>query len=159
MKTFSLKTPKDTIKLGNVLGSVLKASDVICLNGDLGAGKTLLSKSIAEGMGIEPQEVTSPTFAIMNVYDSSSIPIYHFDWYRLNDVDELYDVGYEEYLDSDGVCIIEWADLFKEELPKEYLDINILLAPEGGRTLVMTPHGDHYEAISEKVDEIVNFRD
>ena len=159
MKTFSLKTPKDTTKLGNVLGSVLKAGDVICLNGDLGAGKTLLSKSIAQGLGVEPEEVTSPTFAIMNVYDSSSIPIYHFDWYRLNDVDELYDIGYEEYLDSDGVCIIEWADLFKEELPKEYLNINISIASEGGRTLVMTSNGERYEAISEKVEKIVNFRD
>lgn len=159
MKSFSLKTPKDTIKLGNALGSVLKAGDVICLNGDLGAGKTLLSKSIAEGMEIAPEEVTSPTFAIMNIYDSGSIPIYHFDWYRLNDVDELYDIGYEEYLDSDGVCLIEWAELFKEELPKEYLDINIAIASEGGRTLIITTYGERYEAISEKVDAIVNFRD
>lgn len=159
MKTFSLKNANDTIKLGNVLGSVLEAGDVVCLNGDLGAGKTLLSKSIAEGMGIEPEDVTSPTFAIMNIYDSGSIPIYHFDWYRLNDVDELYDIGYEEYLDSDGVCIIEWADLFKEELPEGYLDINIAISSKGGRTLKMTTHGKRYEAISEKVDAIVNFRD
>jgi tRNA threonylcarbamoyladenosine biosynthesis protein TsaE len=158
MKVFSLKTPEDTRKFGNILGSVLKVGDVISLNGDLGAGKTLLSKSIAEGMGVDPKDVTSPTFAIMNVYDQGLIPIYHFDWYRLNNIDELYDTGYEEYLESNGVCIIEWAELFKEELPTEYLDLKLTLNSLGGRDLIMTTYGEKYTAISEKVDEIVNFR-
>lgn len=92
---------------GLALGKVLTGGDVVCLTGDLGAGKTTLTKSIALGLGIE-EYVTSPSYTIVNEYDGR-LPLYHFDVYRINDVEEMYELGYEEYFFGSGVCVIEWA--------------------------------------------------
>ncbi len=114
---------KETENLGYKLGKLLAGGEIICMTGDLGAGKTTMTQSIAKGLEVEDY-VTSPTFTIINEYEGRC-PLYHFDVYRINDVDEMYDLGYEEYFYSDGVSIIEWADIIKEILPGERLNIEI----------------------------------
>ena len=107
-KNIKLDSLEITEKFGEKLGSLLQAGDVICLNGELGAGKTTLTKNIAKGMGIEDY-VTSPTFSIINEY-YGKLNLYHFDTYRLEDVEEVSYLGFDEYFYGDGVCVIEWAD-------------------------------------------------
>lgn len=100
------------------LGSRLQKGDILALIGDLGTGKTALTKAIARGMGIT-DTITSPTFTIVQEYTGGRLPLYHFDVYRINDPEEMYELGYEEYFFGEGVCIIEWADLIQELLPEE----------------------------------------
>ena len=120
IKLFSLE---DTNEFGIKLGKNLRAGDILCLNGDLGAGKTTLTKSIGIGLGVD-EYITSPTFALINQY-SGRIPVYHFDVYRLENVDELFDLGFDEYFYGGGVCIIEWADKIDKMIPKERIVIDI----------------------------------
>lgn len=118
-----LKNLQETKLFGIKLGKLLKAGDILCLNGDLGAGKTTLTKSI--GLGLEVQGyITSPTFNLINEYDGR-LKMYHFDVYRLNNVDDLYDLGFDEYFYGDGVCIIEWADKIEGVIPKERIVLDI----------------------------------
>lgn len=100
------------------LGSRLQKGDILALIGDLGTGKTALTKAIALGMGIT-DTITSPTFTIVQEYTTGRLPLYHFDVYRINDPEELFELGYEEYFFGQGVCVIEWADLIEELLPEE----------------------------------------
>lgn len=100
-------SPEETRRFGERLAGVLQAGDVLLLLGNLGAGKSELTRGIARGLGIH-QPVTSPSFTILNVYDDGRLPLYHFDWYRLQSVDELYEMGMEEYLGGDGVAVVEW---------------------------------------------------
>lgn len=115
-KTYLLKTEEDTRSLGKQLAGAAKASDVIALVGDLGVGKTTLAKAIAAHLGIK-EEITSPTFTILAQYESGRLPFYHFDVYRVHEEDELFEIGFQEYLDGEGLCVIEWADLIEELLP------------------------------------------
>ena len=132
-----------TEALGNLVGQHVKDGDVLCLSGDLGAGKTLFSRGVATALGVQPDEVTSPTFAIMNVYEGSELEIRHFDLYRLNRPEELEDIGFEEYAGGDGVTLIEWAELFSEQLPEEYLQVE--LRHEGaGRRALLKSRGERY---------------
>ena len=145
-----------TEALGQLLGKHAKDGDVICLSGDLGAGKTLLSRGLATALGVEPEEVTSPTFAIMNVYQGRELEVRHFDLYRLNRPEELEDIGFGEYAGGDGVTLIEWAELFSEQLPEEYLQI--VLQHEGkGRRAVLTARGERYEELLKEVEEDADF--
>ena len=112
----------ETIALGRVLGTCLSEGDVLVLTGDLGAGKTQLTKGIAQGLGIS-DDVTSPTFNILMVYDGGELPLYHFDLYRLDDPDQLEDTGLYDLLDGDGVCVIEWGEQFAREIGDERLDV------------------------------------
>jgi len=118
------KSVEETVEAGRKLGRILSGGDVVCLSGDLGAGKTAFTGGIADALGIKGY-VTSPTFTIVNEYDSGRIPLYHFDVYRLGDPDELIEIGIEEYLDSDGVVVIEWADLVEKVLPDECIKVEI----------------------------------
>lgn len=118
-----LNSLEETEKFGIKLGKFLQKGDILCLNGELGAGKTTMTKSIGIGLGVE-EYITSPTFALINQY-SGRLPVYHFDVYRLENVDELYDLGFDEYFYGDGVCIIEWADKIKRMLPKERIVVDI----------------------------------
>ena len=113
----------ETYNIGIKIGKQLKAGDILSLNGDLGAGKTYLTKGIAKGLGIEDY-ITSPTFTILNEYEGR-IPLYHFDVYRINDVEEMYEIGFEEYLYGNGVCVIEWGNIVEEILPKNAINIKI----------------------------------
>lgn len=114
----------ETRKLGYEMGRNAKAGEVYCLKGDLGVGKTVFTKGFAEGLEIS-EHITSPTFTIVNEYLSGRLPFYHFDVYRIGDPEEMYDIGYEEYLFGDGVCLIEWAELIKEILPENVKWIEI----------------------------------
>ena len=122
MAEFVTRTTKETIELGQKLGTLLRAGDVLVLTGDLGAGKTQLTKGIAAGMGVE-DDVTSPTFTIQMVYDGAEMPLYHFDLYRLDDPDQLDDTGLFDALESDGPCVIEWGEQFVEQIGDERLDV------------------------------------
>ena len=120
MLNFITKSPDETFKLGEKVAELLVDGIVICLQGDLGAGKTLFVQGLAKGLEIR-EEVTSPTFALLNIYQGRKT-LYHFDLYRLDFSEELYDIGFYEYLErEDGVTIIEWPDKFPDELPQEYL--------------------------------------
>ena len=103
------QNPEQTLAIGKAVGEVLRPGDFINLNGTLGAGKTLLVKGIAEGQGIDPEDVTSPTFALINEYHGR-YSLYHFDIYRLDRPEELEDIGYEDYFFGTGICLVEWGD-------------------------------------------------
>lgn len=144
-KNIKLDTLEITEKFGENLGSLLQTGDVICLNGELGAGKTTLTKSIAKGMGIEDY-VTSPTFSIINEY-YGKLNLYHFDTYRLENVEEVSYLGFDEYFYGDGVCVIEWADRIAAFLPEEYLEINIV----EDRSAELIAHGERFKNLLENI--------
>ncbi len=108
---------QETNKIGQAIAEKLKKGDVICLTGDLGTGKTTLSKAIAKGLGIR-ETVTSPTYTIVHEYEGE-IPFFHFDVYRIDDINEMYEIGFEEYLAGDGICLIEWAERITDILPED----------------------------------------
>lgn len=114
---------EDTLNLGRSLGETAKANDIYCLTGDLGTGKTVFTKGFAEGLGITDW-ITSPTFTIVNEY-SGRIKLFHFDVYRISTPDELFDIGFDEYITGGGVCLIEWAELIKDDLPDGCIWITI----------------------------------
>lgn len=120
MRTIKIKNENDTREFGLALAKDLKAGDVVALFGDLGTGKTTLTKYIAEGLGIT-EMITSPTFTIVCEYHSGRLPLYHFDVYRLESGEDMFEIGADEYFDGDGVCIVEWADKVAEVLPDETL--------------------------------------
>lgn len=111
-------SPRETFELGEKLGQNAKAGQIICLNGDLGVGKTVFTQGFAKGLGIE-ESVNSPTFTIIQVYDEGRLPLYHFDVYRIGDPEEMYEIGYEDYFFGEGVCLIEWSKLIEELIPKD----------------------------------------
>ena len=145
-----LNNLQDTIEFGGKLGTLLKTSDVICLNGDLGAGKTTLSKSIGEGLGVI-EYITSPTFTLINEYQGR-LPLYHFDVYRLNTYEELEDLGVEDYFYGNGVCLIEWAEKISEDLPDERLEIWITRGElDKERTIELKAFGDRYKTLIKEL--------
>lgn len=123
MKIESYST-EDTFAFGERCGREAKAGQVFCLYGDLGVGKTVFTQGFAKGLGIR-EPVTSPTFTIVQEYEEGRLPFYHFDVYRISDPEEMYEVGFDEYLESGGVCFIEWARLIDEILPEERTEITI----------------------------------
>jgi tRNA threonylcarbamoyladenosine biosynthesis protein TsaE len=144
MLKFITDCVEETSRIGEQLGKQLKMGNIICLSGDLGAGKTAFTKGVAKGLGIEDY-VTSPTYTIINEYEGR-LPLYHFDVYRLNDVEEMYELGYEEYFFGDGVVVLEWADIVKEIIPKERLWITILNTKgDNTREIIMEPTGEAYD--------------
>lgn len=145
-----------TEALGKLLGRHAADGDVFCLTGDLGAGKTLLSRGVAEALGVSSEDVTSPTFAIMNVYQGTELEVRHFDLYRLKRPEELEDIGFDEYAGGDGVTLIEWAELFSEQLPEEYLQITLRL-DGAGRRAVLEPKGERYEELLGEVEKDADF--
>lgn len=134
--TIHLKTLKDTEKIGILLGRSAKPGDVICLDGDLGAGKTALSQAIARGLDVpESCYVTSPSFAILHEYEGR-IPMYHMDFYRLQDAEEVADLGFEEYFYLNGLTVIEWSKRATSILPQERLSIEINLEQDLSRSII-----------------------
>ncbi len=115
---------EDTYNLGKEIGEQAKAGEVYCLLGDLGTGKTVFTQGFAKGLGIE-EAVSSPTFTIIQEYEDGRLPFYHFDVYRIGDVEEMYELGYEDYFYGRGVCLIEWSNLIEELLPPELSVITI----------------------------------
>lgn len=116
--------PEDTFAVGERLGRAAVQGQLITLTGDLGVGKTVLTQGIARGLGIK-EAVNSPTFTIAQVYESGRIPLYHLDVYRIGDISEMDEIGYEDYFYGEGLCIIEWAELIRELLPEKRTEIVI----------------------------------
>ncbi len=121
---FESNSAKDTFDFGAELGKKAVPGQVICLDGDLGTGKTVLTKGIAKGLGID-EPVVSPTFTIVQIYEEGRIPLYHFDVYRIDDPDEMEEIGYREYFYGNGLTIIEWSELIEDILPKDATRIRI----------------------------------
>ena len=137
----------ETIELAQNFESEKFPNMVICLNGELGSGKTIFTKGIANALGIN-ETITSPTFTIIKEYEGE-VPLYHMDVYRLDGNAE--NIGIEEYYSKNGVVVIEWADTIIPYLPKERLDIKFIVVGENKRILVLTPHGKQYEELCEAV--------
>lgn len=133
-KIVYMKNEADTVSFGIELAKNADPGTVIALTGDLGAGKTTLTKSIAKGLDID-DIITSPTFNIVKEYDTGRLPLYHFDVYRVGDVDEMYEIGCEEYFYGEGVCVVEWADLIEEIMPEDTLWINIEYGEKEGERI------------------------
>ena len=117
-------SPEDTFRVGEQLAKDARPGDIYTLDGDLGVGKTIFTKGMAKGLGIE-EPVTSPTFTILQEYESGRMPLYHFDVYRIGDPEEMDEIGYEDYFYGQGICLIEWAGLIEELIPPEAIRISI----------------------------------
>lgn len=149
--TIISESPEKTYALGRVLGGLLSAGDVVCLNGDLGAGKTRFAQGVAMGLGIR-EGVTSPTFTLINEYNGR-LPFYHMDVYRLGGPGEMSDLGYEEYFYGSGVTLVEWAELVEDLLPRERLDISIFNGgDENQRVIRLSPRGARYQKLAGEMN-------
>ena len=139
---------RETIKIAQNLESEKFENMIICLDGDLGSGKTIFTKGFAQALGIE-ENITSPTFNIIKEYLNGEMPLYHMDVYRLDG--KIDGVGIEDYFKKDGVVIIEWADTIQSYLPEERLDIKFKVIDENTRLLIFKPRGQKYEEVCEAV--------
>ncbi|MCM1370821.1 MAG: tRNA (adenosine(37)-N6)-threonylcarbamoyltransferase complex ATPase subunit type 1 TsaE [Clostridium sp.] len=138
----------NTIELAQNIESEKFENMIICLDGELGSGKTVFTKGFADALGID-ENITSPTFTIIKEYQSGEMPLYHMDVYRLDSSSD--DIGIEEYFTKKGVVIIEWSSMIFDILPKERLDIKFKIIDENRRIVVITPHGRKYEELCEAV--------
>ena len=140
-ETFSAE---ETHALGKKIGETARPGDVYTLVGDLGVGKTVFTQGIADGLGIT-EPVSSPTFTIVQVYEEGRMPFYHFDVYRIGDIEEMDEIGYEDYFYGEGLCMIEWANLIEEILPDKRYDVTIEKDLEKGfdyRKITIKEHED-----------------
>ena len=157
MRRITTWSPEETAKLGERLGLLLRPGAVVCLLGDLGAGKTRFAQGIARGLGVTGA-VTSPTFTIINEYQGHH-PVYHMDFYRLSDPLELEDLGYEEYFFGSGITLIEWPERAGDLLPQERLDVAIDLSSEdvdmeNTREISFSPRGAEFTALVENLIDL-----
>lgn len=148
---FLSKSEKRTLNFGKRLSKYLRPSDIICLFGELGSGKTQLVKGIAEGLGLDKNKVISPSFVLIREYRKRKLSLYHLDLYRLEDLEEILNLGYQEYLYSDAITVIEWADRMKEFLPKDYLRVDLTIKGENERLINLSPYGERYKEIIRKL--------
>ena len=133
-------SPEETEKLGAALAQRLKPGTIIAYTGDLGAGKTAFTRGLAKGLGYT-QPVTSPTYTIVNEYLGGRLPLFHFDMYRLASSDDLWDIGWEDYLERGGVCAVEWSENVADAMPEGTVYVSIERAPEGENARIITITG------------------
>jgi tRNA threonylcarbamoyladenosine biosynthesis protein TsaE len=151
----SVRRAEDMRALGEALGSILEPGDVVSLTGDLGAGKTTLVQGAAQGLGVEDGPVVSPTFTLVRQY-SGKVPVYHLDVYRLDRVQEVIDLGFEEYVDTDGVTFIEWGDAIEGLLPEGYLEIELWTRVEDdGRLVFLSGNGATWVSRWERLEAVM----
>ena len=136
MQEFFSDSELKTKEFAKKLASHLVQGSFLAVYGELGAGKTAFVQGLAEGLGVR-ESVVSPTYTILRVYESGRLPLYHFDIYRVEDEDELYETGFEEYAAGDGICVCEWADLIPEALPAPRLDFSIVRTGDAGRHITV----------------------
>ena len=155
---FFSTSAEETIGLGEALGRALRPTDVLVLTGDLGAGKTQLTKGVARGMGVT-DDVTSPTFTIEMVYEGSRMPLYHFDLYRLDSADQLEDTGLFDVLGADGPCLIEWGEQFSREIGDDRVDVfesrlddEVAGGQEPPRGIRLVPRNARGEELLDRLD-------
>jgi len=153
MKTqkFISNSPEETVNFGESLAKSFKGGDIVCFFGDLGSGKTTLIKGIAKGLKIGHAKVNSPTFVLMNVYHGR-LPLFHFDLYRLDNVEGISSIGYDEFLYDDGVSVIEWADRLGTLLPEEYLRVDLKHKKNDQRTIQLSAQGSRYQRLVAKIE-------
>lgn len=153
------ESAQKTIYLGRLLGSLLQAGDVVRLEGDLGAGKTTFAQGVCAGLGVT-SPVLSPTFTILHIYEGGRLPVYHIDAYRLEDEEEIAQLGLEEYLEGQGVSLVEWAEKIQPILPASYLQVDLKQgAQEEERKIIFIPVGSgRYAELIEELAKIADFR-
>lgn len=151
MKTLTAENAEDTQKIASVLGELAQPGDVLTLHGDLGAGKTTFTQGMAKGLGVK-QEVSSPTFTLINEY-AGRLPLYHMDVYRLGEQAAKEDLGYDEYFYGDGVTVVEWAELLKDRLPEDTLQLTIEKEGEQKRSLHFVANGSRAREWLEELME------
>lgn len=158
MFQYKSTAPEQTAELAAKIGDLIKPGTIICLDGDLGAGKTLFVQNLAKSLGVT-EEVTSPTFNLMNVYEGR-LPIFHFDLYRLEQEGELEDIGFYDYTSEDeGLVVIEWADKFVDCLPDDYILLEITRGEdaENERILSFSLRGEAFEEIYKEMEKLCQF--
>lgn len=143
-----VRNEEETCRLAKIISEYCFEGFLITLNGELGAGKTRFSKALGEFLGIK-QNITSPTFNILKCYFDGDLPLYHIDAYRLEGMKQ--DLGFEEYIEGDGVCLIEWSSFIDYLLPEEYLNVDIYIIDENQRKFVIESKGDRYEQIVKEI--------
>ncbi|MFA5356213.1 MAG: tRNA (adenosine(37)-N6)-threonylcarbamoyltransferase complex ATPase subunit type 1 TsaE [Candidatus Omnitrophota bacterium] len=147
------RSVKETLKIGSVIAKNSRKGDIICLFGEFGAGKTVLTKGIASGLGIKMGDVISPSFVLIRQHSRGRIPLYHFDLYRLERVNDILALGYEEYFYDDGVTVVEWADRLKSLLPREYLKIRLRIRSDLTRAFEFSAFGRRHKELLRKINE------
>lgn len=145
---YTSRCEEDTMEIAENIESEKFPGMVICLDGELGSGKTVFVKGFAKALGLK-ETITSPTFSLVKEYTDGEMPLFHMDVYRLDDSSE--DFGLDDYLNQDGVCIIEWPEMIDGQLPEERLDIKFKVIDDNTRILVFTPYGQQYEDLCEAV--------
>ena len=145
---YTSRCEEDTLELAENIESEKFPGMVICLNGELGSGKTVFVKGFAKALGIQ-ETITSPTFSLVKEYLDGEMPLYHMDVYRIEDSKESF--GLSDYLNQDGVCIIEWPEMIEDQLPEERLEVKIKVIDDDVRVFVFTPYGQQYEELCQAV--------
>lgn len=149
---FETQSADETYDFGKCLAGKLKTGDIICFYGDLGAGKTTMIKGIAKGLKIKSDYVHSPTFTLLNIYEHGKIPFFHFDLYRIESIEEIFGIGYEEFLYGRGVSVIEWAEKFGKLLPGERIEIHVKHRGQEKREVKIKAVGEKYKNRSWDMD-------
>ncbi|MDP2940842.1 MAG: tRNA (adenosine(37)-N6)-threonylcarbamoyltransferase complex ATPase subunit type 1 TsaE [Candidatus Omnitrophota bacterium] len=144
---------RQTINIGRKIAAHLKPADVLCLYGPFGAGKTVLAKGIAQGLGIKPGAVNSPSFVLVRTHTQGLIPLHHFDLYRLKETQDILNLGYEEYIYGNAVTVIEWAERLGKLVPKEVHRIELILEPGTKRLLKFLAFGKRYQELLREINE------
>lgn len=152
MKTnLIINNEDETCRLAKIISNYCEPGFLITLNGELGAGKTRFSKALGENLGIK-QTITSPTFNILKCYFGGRLPLYHIDAYRLEGIKQ--DLGLEEYIEGEGVCLIEWSNFIDYLLPDEYLNINIFIKDDNKREFILESKGSKYDLVIKEIDKL-----
>jgi len=147
---------KMTLHIGLKMSGKLKKGSIVCLEGPLGAGKTVIAKGIALGLGIDSDKVISPTFVLLREYEGK-MPLYHFDLYRLNTPQDIVNLGYEEYLYGEGISVIEWAEKLERLIPHEFLRVRLMAGTQPNkRILEFSSYGDYYKDVLREIYESIS---
>ena len=155
MLTCVTHSPEETAHLAGTIGKIIREGTVICLDGELGVGKTLFVRALARTLGVE-SDVTSPTFNLMNIYEAAC-PIVHFDLYRITSEEELEDIGFYEYAEAtEGIVLIEWAEKFPDAMPADHLSVRIEALNDDERQFTFVAKGEKSEALLEELKRIVD---
>ena len=144
---------KETLRIGGMIARNLEKGDIICLFGELGSGKTVLTKGIALGLGNAKDKIISPSFVLIREHSKGKLPLYHFDLYRLKRPQDILSLGYEEYLFDKAVTVIEWADRLKYLTPQEFLKVELFLKPRTRRLLKFSAFGKRYKELLKRIHD------
>lgn len=151
------RSVQNTLNIGKKIARYLEKRDIICLFGELGSGKTVLTKGIASGLGIKRTKIISPSFVLIRQYLHAKLPLYHFDLYRLREPKDIMLLGYEEYFYDEGITVIEWADRLKYLLPEDYLKIEIFIRANTQRRFKFKACGRRAKELLERIHEDIRY--